>query len=100
MTARRGNILGILGVSSGFLASLLAVGFSPATLAQFGAVAGIGGHLIYNRYKKKNAHKLSKDATSLKKNIKELQDKGHLEGVTLKDNVEYSATKVEELVKI
>lgn len=45
LTARRGNILGILGVSSGFLASLLAVGFSPATLVQFGAVAGVGGLL-------------------------------------------------------
>lgn len=41
-TARRGNILGILGVGSGILASLLAVGFSPEVLAQFGAVAGIG----------------------------------------------------------
>ena len=42
-TARQGNILGILGVSSGVLASLLAVGFPPAVLAQFFAVAGLGG---------------------------------------------------------
>ncbi|OJJ48983.1 hypothetical protein ASPZODRAFT_129343 [Penicilliopsis zonata CBS 506.65] len=42
-TARRGNIFGILGVASGILASLAAVGFSPETLTQFVAVAGIGG---------------------------------------------------------
>ncbi|KAL1979679.1 hypothetical protein VTN96DRAFT_5378 [Rasamsonia emersonii] len=41
-TARRGNILGILGVGSGIIASLLAVGFSPEVLVQFGALAGIG----------------------------------------------------------
>ena len=41
-TARQGNLLGILGVSSGVLASLAAVGFSPAVLAQFAGVAGIG----------------------------------------------------------
>jgi NAD(P) transhydrogenase len=41
-TARRGNKLGILGVASGILASLLAVGFSPETLVQFGTVATIG----------------------------------------------------------
>ena len=41
-TARRGNILGILGVASGILASLAAVGFSPEVLTQFGAVAGVG----------------------------------------------------------
>lgn len=41
-TARRGNILGILGVASGILASLLAVGFSYETLAQFGVIAGVG----------------------------------------------------------
>lgn len=41
-TARQGNILGILGVSSGILASLLAVGFSPEVLTQFAGVAGIG----------------------------------------------------------
>ncbi|KAH8116781.1 NAD transhydrogenase mitochondrial precursor [Phellopilus nigrolimitatus] len=42
LTARQGNILGILGVSSGILASLLAVGFPPEVLAQFAGVAGIG----------------------------------------------------------
>ncbi|OAX79489.1 hypothetical protein ACJ72_06190 [Emergomyces africanus] len=41
-TARRGNILGILGVASGMLASLAAVGFSPEVLAQFVGVAGFG----------------------------------------------------------
>ncbi|OCH88212.1 PNTB-domain-containing protein [Obba rivulosa] len=44
-TARQGNILGILGVSSGILASLAAVGFSPEVLAQFAGVAAIGGTL-------------------------------------------------------
>ncbi|KAE8154249.1 NAD(P) transhydrogenase beta subunit-domain-containing protein [Aspergillus avenaceus] len=51
-TARRGNILGILGVVSGILASLAAVGFSPEVLTQFGAVAGFGsvvGALIGRR---------------------------------------------------
>ncbi|KAM3073461.1 hypothetical protein ACMFMF_006668 [Clarireedia jacksonii] len=42
MTARRGNILGILGVGAGILASLAAVGFSPDVLVQFGAVAALG----------------------------------------------------------
>lgn len=42
-TARQGNALGILGVMSGILASLLAVGFSPAILAQFAGVAAVGG---------------------------------------------------------
>ncbi|KAI0928676.1 hypothetical protein AcV5_006173 [Taiwanofungus camphoratus] len=42
-TARQGNILGILGVGSGILASLAAVGFSPEVLAQFAGVAAIGG---------------------------------------------------------
>lgn len=42
-TARRANLLGILGVSSGILASLAAVGFSPEVLAQFGGLAMIGG---------------------------------------------------------
>lgn len=41
-TARQGNLLGILGVGSGVLASLGAVGFAPAVLAQFGLVAGTG----------------------------------------------------------
>jgi NAD(P) transhydrogenase len=44
-TARQGNILGILGVSSGILASLAAVGFSPEVLVQFGGVAAIGSIL-------------------------------------------------------
>lgn len=51
-TARRGNILGILGVASGILASLAAVGFSQETLTQFAAVAGTGaviGGLIGRR---------------------------------------------------
>lgn len=42
-TARQGNTLGILGVGSGVLASLGAVGFSPEVIAQFGGVAAIGG---------------------------------------------------------
>ncbi|KAJ3555997.1 hypothetical protein NM688_g2272 [Phlebia brevispora] len=42
-TARQGNILGILGVISGILASLAAVGFDPETLIQFAAVAAMGG---------------------------------------------------------
>ncbi|KAF2267700.1 NAD(P) transhydrogenase-like protein [Lojkania enalia] len=41
-TARRGNLLGILGVFSGILASLLAVGFSPDVLVQFGGLAAVG----------------------------------------------------------
>jgi NAD(P) transhydrogenase len=41
-TARRGNLLGILGVFSGILASLAAVGFTPDVLAQFAGVAAIG----------------------------------------------------------
>lgn len=51
-TARMGNILGILGVGSGVLASLLAVGFSPEVLTQFGALAvagGLAGMLIGRR---------------------------------------------------
>ncbi|KAK2877759.1 hypothetical protein FQN49_001235 [Arthroderma sp. PD_2] len=42
-TARAGNSLGILGVSTGILASLVAVGFSPEVLAQFVGLAGVGG---------------------------------------------------------
>ncbi|EXJ82926.1 hypothetical protein A1O3_06742 [Capronia epimyces CBS 606.96] len=42
-TARTGNLLGILGVFAGIIASLGAVGFSPEVLAQFGAIATVGG---------------------------------------------------------
>ncbi|KAF2234253.1 NAD(P) transhydrogenase [Viridothelium virens] len=42
LTARQGNILGILGVGSGILASLAAVGFPPDVLMQFAGVAGVG----------------------------------------------------------
>jgi NAD(P) transhydrogenase len=42
LTARRGNYLGILGVFSGILASLAAVGLSTETLTQFGALATVG----------------------------------------------------------
>ncbi|KAJ4425225.1 hypothetical protein N0V82_000035 [Gnomoniopsis sp. IMI 355080] len=51
-TARMGNALGILGVGSGVLASLLAVGFSPEVLTQFGILATAGsviGFLIGKR---------------------------------------------------
>ncbi|KAI5461740.1 NAD(P) transhydrogenase beta subunit-domain-containing protein [Mariannaea sp. PMI_226] len=51
-TARIGNMLGILGVGTGVLASLLAVGFSPDVLTQFGVLATIGavaGMLIGKR---------------------------------------------------
>ena len=41
-TARQGNLLGILGVTSGVLASLAAVGFSPAVLTQWAVLAGVG----------------------------------------------------------
>jgi H+-translocating NAD(P) transhydrogenase len=41
-TARSGNLMGILGVGSGVLASLAAVGFAPETLIQCLAVAGVG----------------------------------------------------------
>ncbi|KAK5121425.1 hypothetical protein LTR85_005257 [Meristemomyces frigidus] len=44
-TARSGNLLGILGVGSGVLASLAAVGFAPETLIQCLAVAGMGSVL-------------------------------------------------------
>ncbi|KAG9231302.1 NAD(P) transhydrogenase, alpha chain [Amylocarpus encephaloides] len=44
-TARQGNILGVLGVSSGILASLAAVGFPPEVLMQFGGVAAVGSIL-------------------------------------------------------
>ncbi|KZT28441.1 PNTB-domain-containing protein [Neolentinus lepideus HHB14362 ss-1] len=42
-TARQGNILGILGVLSGIIASLAAVGFSPEVMTQFATVSAIGG---------------------------------------------------------
>ena len=51
-TARRSNLIGILGVGSGVLASLGAVGFPMPVLAQLGGVAGIGalvGALIGRR---------------------------------------------------
>ncbi|KAL1892570.1 hypothetical protein Cpir12675_004499 [Ceratocystis pirilliformis] len=41
-TARMGSMLGILGVVSGILASLLAVGFTPEVLTQFGVLASVG----------------------------------------------------------
>ncbi|KAM5535172.1 hypothetical protein V8D89_011108 [Ganoderma adspersum] len=42
-SARQGNVLGMLGVGSGILASLAAVGFPLEVLAQFAAVAALGG---------------------------------------------------------
>ncbi|KAF9454562.1 PNTB-domain-containing protein [Macrolepiota fuliginosa MF-IS2] len=44
-TARQGNVLGVLGVGSGVLASLAAVGFPPEVIGQFAGVAAIGGIL-------------------------------------------------------
>lgn len=44
-TARQGNILGILGVGSGVLTSLSAVGFPIEVIGQFAGVAAIGGLL-------------------------------------------------------
>ncbi|PFH54283.1 hypothetical protein AMATHDRAFT_72804 [Amanita thiersii Skay4041] len=44
-TARQGNVLGILGVGSGILASLAAVGFPTPVIGQFAGVAAIGGIL-------------------------------------------------------
>ncbi|CAK5264685.1 unnamed protein product, partial [Mycena citricolor] len=41
-TARQGNALGMLGVGSGILASLAAVGFPAPVLMQFAGVTGIG----------------------------------------------------------
>ncbi|KAF7534839.1 hypothetical protein G7Z17_g13297 [Cylindrodendrum hubeiense] len=41
-TARMGNMLGMLGVGTGVLASLLAAGFSPEVLTQFGGLAAMG----------------------------------------------------------
>ena len=51
-TARMGNMLGMLGVGTGVLASLLAAGFTPEVLTQFGVLAGLGtlaGFLIGKR---------------------------------------------------
>lgn len=51
-TARMGNSLGILGVGSGVLSSLLAVGFTPDVMTQFGILATAGsaiGFLIGKR---------------------------------------------------
>ncbi|KAI8615739.1 NAD(P) transhydrogenase beta subunit-domain-containing protein [Chytriomyces sp. MP71] len=42
-TARAGNALGILGVSTGILAALVSVGFTPWVLAQFGILTAVGG---------------------------------------------------------
>jgi H+-translocating NAD(P) transhydrogenase len=42
-TARQGNLLGMLGVSSGILASLAAVGFPADVLIQFAGLAALGG---------------------------------------------------------
>ncbi|KAF8163371.1 NAD(P) transhydrogenase beta subunit-domain-containing protein [Crassisporium funariophilum] len=42
VTARQGNALGILGVGSGVLASLGAVGFPAEVIVQFAGVAGMG----------------------------------------------------------
>jgi H+-translocating NAD(P) transhydrogenase len=42
-TARQGNLLGILGVGSGILASLAAVGFPTEVLIQFAGLAALGG---------------------------------------------------------
>ena len=43
VTARQGNVLGILGVASGILSSLVTVGFSPEVLVQFGILTALGG---------------------------------------------------------
>ncbi|KAG9049278.1 hypothetical protein FS842_000210, partial [Serendipita sp. 407] len=43
VTARSGNVLGILGVAFGIIASLLAVGFTPDVLAQFAILTMAGG---------------------------------------------------------
>ncbi|KAI9346120.1 PNTB-domain-containing protein [Obelidium mucronatum] len=42
-TARAGNAMGILGVTSGILAALLSVGFTPWVLAQFAILTAVGG---------------------------------------------------------
>ncbi|KAF8623464.1 hypothetical protein AX15_006248 [Amanita polypyramis BW_CC] len=45
VTARQGNMLGILGVGSGILASLAAIGFPTPVIGQFAGVAAMGGIL-------------------------------------------------------
>ena len=42
-TARQGNLLGILGVGTGILSSLAAVGFPAETLIQFAGLSALGG---------------------------------------------------------
>ena len=46
-SARQGNLLGMLGVGSGMLASVMAAGFTTPVLAQFGGIAAIMGGLGY-----------------------------------------------------
>lgn len=41
-TARQGNIMGMLGIGSGILTSLVAVGFPAEILAQFGGLTALG----------------------------------------------------------
>lgn len=43
LTARHGNVLGILGVAFGIVASLLAVGFTPEQVTQFALLTAAGG---------------------------------------------------------
>ncbi|KAJ3299913.1 hypothetical protein HK104_006064 [Borealophlyctis nickersoniae] len=45
VTARAGNALGMIGVGSGILTSLAAVGFPPLVMAQFGIVTALGASL-------------------------------------------------------
>ena len=59
-TARTGNLLGILGVLSGILASLAAVGFSPEVMAQFGGIVAVGAIAgLYFRFFVTNDHLLT-----------------------------------------
>lgn len=58
-TARMGNMLGVLGVGVGVIASLLAAGFSPEVLTQFGGLAAAGliaGKFDYPRPVLLNTH--------------------------------------------
>ncbi|KAF3906448.1 hypothetical protein ABW20_dc0105801 [Dactylellina cionopaga] len=43
VTARRGNILGMLGVAVGVLAAISSLDFSPQTMTQFAVLAALGG---------------------------------------------------------